>query len=81
MNSVIEVDDDRAPAFGQEANLDLIAGLLAEAVDAQPPFGAGVALIAAGLDILPAAHCRQGYREHLELIRAEVERLLAERIQ
>jgi hypothetical protein len=78
MNASVELDDDRPPAFGQEANLDLIADLLTKALEILPPFEAGLALVSAGLDILPAAHCRDCYRKHLELIKAEVERLLAE---
>jgi hypothetical protein len=76
--NAIDVDDNRPVPLGQEANLDLITRPLAEALDILPPFQAGLALVAAGLDILPAAHCGQCYRDHLQLNRAELDSLRAE---
>jgi hypothetical protein len=67
-----------AAAFGQEGNLNVVADLLTKALDILPPYEAGLALIAAGLDVLPVARCAGHYREALLQVRAEVDRLLAE---
>ena len=75
--AAIAVDDDRPPAFGQEGNLDLITDLLGQALDVLPAYDAGLALIAAGLDVLPAGRCAGHYREALLQVRSEVDRLLA----
>ena len=78
MPTTIDVPDDAPVPLGQEDNLNLISDILARAVDILPPFHAGLALVAAGLDLLPAAHCADCYREDLLKVRAEVDRLLGE---
>jgi hypothetical protein len=73
----MDTDNHVAP-LGQEDNLNQIADILTEAMDLLPPEQAGMALVAAGLDLLPAGRCASHYRAGLLEVRAEVDRLLAE---
>jgi hypothetical protein len=51
------------------------------AIELLPSSAAGLALVACGLDILPAGRCLDHYRDALIEVRAEVDRLLAELAQ
>jgi hypothetical protein len=73
----VAIDEDRPPAFGQEANLDRVTDLLGEVIAALPDSEVALALVSAGLDVLPT-HCADCRRQQLEMIRVEVDRLLAE---
>jgi hypothetical protein len=70
--------EDRVTPLGQEENLDLVSEALMTAIEPLPASEAGLALIACGLDILPAGRCLGHYRAALLQVRAEVDRLVAE---
>jgi hypothetical protein len=59
----------------------LVSEALIAAIELLPSSAAGLALVACGLDILPAGRCLDHYRDALIEVRAEVDRLLAELAQ
>ena len=60
--------------------MNLIGADLIAAIDQVPASDAGLALIAAGLALLPCGRCTTAQRAELMQIRAEVDRLLADTV-